>query len=70
MTFWTALSLVLKNWKYVVRFIEISKDAAEKGYRQYDLNKGLNRLERGFREVKTVEDTASGARSINDAFRK
>jgi len=70
MGFWEALTLVFMNWKYVTRFLEIAVDATEKGYNAYDLNKSLKRLERGFRDVKTVEDAADAAASINDTFRK
>lgn len=70
MSFWTAISLIFKNWKYVVQFLEIIERSIANGYSAYELNKGLNRLERGFREAKTVQDSASSARDINDSFRK
>ena len=70
MGFWATLTLVFKNWKYVTRFLEIAVSAVENGYNTYDLNKGLKRLERGFRDVKTVQDAADAAASINDSFRK
>lgn len=70
MNIWATLSLILKNWKYVVQFVEIIDKGIRNGYSAYELNKSLNRLERGFREVKTVQDTASSASDINDSFRK
>jgi hypothetical protein len=70
MNIWATLSLILKNWKYVVQFVEIIDKGIRNGYNAYELNKSLNRLERGFREVKTVQDAASSARDINDSFRK
>lgn len=70
MQIWATLSLIVKNWKYVVQFIKIIEKGITNGYSHYDLTKSLNRLERGFREVKTVQDAASSARDINDSFRK
>jgi hypothetical protein len=70
MEIWATLSLILKNWKYVVQFVQIIERSVVKGYNAYDLQKSLNRLERGFRDVKTVQDTASSASDINDSFRK
>lgn len=70
MDIWTTLTLILKNWKYVVQFVQIIDSAIQKGYNELQLKKSLNRLERGFREAKTVQDSASSARDINDSFRK
>jgi hypothetical protein len=70
MTPWATFMLVLKNWKYVVQFVEILEKAIINGYNAYDLNKSLHRLNEGFKHAKSVEDSANAARSINDAFRK
>lgn len=69
-SFWTTLVLIFKNWKYVVQFIDIVEKAAVNGYNAYDLNRSLKRLEQGFKDAKSVKDSADSARSINDAFRK
>ena len=62
--------LIMKNWKYVVEFVSILDRNLEKGVNEADLRRGLARLEKGFRDVKTIEEAADAAASINDSFRK
>jgi hypothetical protein len=62
--------LVIKNWKYVVQFVSILDRNIERGVNAADLEKGLNRLEKGFADVATIQETAATARDINDSFRK
>jgi hypothetical protein len=69
MSLLSIITLVLKNWPYVVRFTEIIERNIKDGLNQKDLEKGLDRLEKGFKDVKTIKETADSARAINDAFR-
>lgn len=70
MTPWATFLLVLKNWKYVVQFVEILDQAIQRGVAERDLNIGLARLNKGFENATTIKDSANAARSINDSFRK
>jgi hypothetical protein len=66
MGFWEAVALIIKNWNLVMGFLYLIK----KGVNEADLMNGLNRIEKGFEDAKTIKDAANAARSINDAFRK
>lgn len=70
MSLFSVFLLVLKNWPYVVRFVEIIEKNLKEGIEAKDLEVGLERLEKGFENVKTIKETANAARSINDSFRK
>jgi hypothetical protein len=66
----STIALIIKNWKYVIQFIEILERNISKGVNEQELRKGLARLEKGFENVRTIEETANSARDINDSFRK
>lgn len=68
-TFKIAL-LVLKNMKYFVWGFKTLLAAIDKGTNEKDLERGLARLEKGFANVTTIEETAQAARDINDTFRR
>ncbi len=67
---WANVLLVIKNWKYVVQFVEILDQAIQRGANERDLKIGLDRLNKGFANARTVKDSADSARNINDSFRK
>jgi hypothetical protein len=66
MGFWEAVTLIIKNWELVTSFLSLLK----KGVNEADLRIGLNRIEKGFQDAKTIKEAAAAAASINDAFRK
>lgn len=68
--FFSTTLLILKNWKYVVQFLEILERNIQNGLNEADLQRGLKRLDKGFADVTTIEETADAARDINDSFRK
>jgi hypothetical protein len=70
MGIWESIVLIIKFWPHVIRFLEIIQKGIEKGVNEADLSKGLERLEKGFIDAKTIKETADAAGSINDSFRK
>jgi uncharacterized protein YktA (UPF0223 family) len=60
----------MKNWKYVVQFVQIIDKYVERGVNAKELARGLERLDRGFQSVTTIKETAEAARNINDSFRR
>jgi len=65
MSFWAAVTLIIKNWDLVMRFIGL----IEKGVNAAQLKASLDRIEKGFNDAKSVKEAAAAARSINDGFR-
>jgi hypothetical protein len=65
MSFWTAIKLIIANWSTVLRFLKI----LERGIEDYKIKQGLERLDKSFDHVESVNESANQARSINDLFR-
>jgi hypothetical protein len=65
MSLWTAIKLIITNWSTVLRFLKI----LERGIEDYKIKQGLERLDKSFGHVESVNESANQARSINDLLR-
>jgi hypothetical protein len=64
------LLLILKHFKYVVQLVKMIEKYTSAGIKERDLERGLHRLEKGFADVTTIQETADAAADINDSFRR